>query len=384
MRVRSLPFVRRRSLGVRDRVTVSAAMIVRNERHHLAACLDRLDGVLDEIIVVDTGSTDGTVELASRPGVRLLQHSWTNDFSAARNAALDAVSCNWVLYIDADERLSLPHGGRLADYVDPDAVAAFVRFRPKSGYTRYREWRLFRSDPSIRFTGRIHESMRQSILAAAEREHLPIVQTEVEIDHLGYDGDQSHKHARNLPLLQEAVRLTPERVYYWYHLSTTLAAIGCTEAAIAAARTGLKWGRKKPVLENRPAISLIFQYLARVELDACNDALRLIEEGLEFEPADHALAFLRGRALLQAGHAEQALDVALALRSIDPDGLVDGVLAFDRRIFLDIACELAAVACLRLGRRKEAAAHYARAASFAPSILAYRIKATALGSCSPP
>ncbi|OCC03641.1 hypothetical protein BA190_18110 [Labrys sp. WJW] len=359
-------------------------MIVRNEQHHLAACLDTLEGALDEIIVVDTGSTDGTIELASRASVKLLHHKWADDFAAARNVALDAVSCDWVLYIDADERLGLPDGGRLADYVDPAAIAAFVRFRPKTGFTRYREWRLFRSEPSIRFVGRIHESMRPSILAAADRHHLPIVQTRVELYHLGYDGEQAQKHARNLPLLQEAVQLTPERVYYWYHLSETLAAIGRTPEAISAAWTGLEWGQRKPALENRPAMSLIFQYLARTELDAGNDALRLIDEGLEFEPADHALAFLRGQALLRAGRAEQALDIALSLGSIDPDGLLDGVLAFDRRIFLDMACELAALACLRLGRRKEAAAHYSRAAALAPDSLAYRVKAAALGACSLP
>src|SRR5947209_2429562 len=80
-------------------------MIVRDEERHLAACLESITPVVDEVVVVDTGSIDRTAEIAARHGAQVHRAAWTGDFSAARNAALDRASGRWILYIDADERL---------------------------------------------------------------------------------------------------------------------------------------------------------------------------------------------------------------------------------------------------------------------------------------
>src|SRR5690606_29929897 len=84
---------------------VSAALIVRDEAAMIGGCLESLRGHVDEIVVVDTGSADATPQIVASYGARLLHHEWNGDFSAARNRALDAVSGDWILYIDADERL---------------------------------------------------------------------------------------------------------------------------------------------------------------------------------------------------------------------------------------------------------------------------------------
>ncbi len=364
-------------------VTVSAAMIVRNEQSFLPGCLESLQGRVDDIVVVDTGSTDGTVDIATRAGVRLYHQPWRDDFAAARNAALAWVSGNWVLYIDADERLVLPQRGVLADYIDPDAIAGLVRLRPKTGYTRYREWRLFRSDPRLRFAGRIHETMVPAIRAISAREGLPIRQTSVRIDHVGYDGGQGHKHARNLALLEQAVRDDPDRAFLWHHLAETLIALERPQEAMAAARSGIAGARRQESDEQRAAASLCCQLLARVERQSGGDPLPAIGEGLAILPHDYALWFLLGRAALDAGRPRAALRVAQKLRAVDPDTLQDGLLAFDRRIFGDKACELAALACLRLGQRRDAAAHFAEAARLAPQELTYRLKASAVGGPAP-
>lgn len=364
---------------MRAPVTVSAAMIVRNEQGFLPGCLESLRGRVDEIIVVDTGSTDDTVDIAAKAGVRLLHLAWTQDFAAARNVALDAVTSDWVLYIDADERLNLPQGGVLSDYIDHKAIAGFVRFRPKTGYTRYREWRLFRNDIRLRFKGRIHETIVPAIREVSDRDSLPIVQTAVEINHLGYDGDQSHKHGRNLELLEQAVRTNPDRTYYWYHMAETLAALGRLEEAAAAAAEGLASARRVLSDEQRCCASMIYQYLVRAEMERRGNPLPIIDEALEQVPENHALRFQRAHALLDAGHPLEALAIAESLRAVDPDSLSDGLLSYDQGIFTDKACELAALACLRLGRRPEAAAHFATAFSLAPHDFSYRVKAVALG-----
>lgn len=334
-----------------DTLSVTAALIVRNEERLLPGCFQSLRGCVDEIVVVDTGSEDASVDISRNAGAVVLHRKWDQDFAAARNAGLDAVTCDWVLYIDADERLHLPRGGAVADYLDASAIAANVHFRPKTGYTRYCEPRLFRNDRRLRFAGRIHETIVPVLREISVRHNLPIIQSEVEIDHLGYDGDQSEKHARNLPLLQAAVRTNPDRVYYWYHLAETLASLGRTEEALGAAREGLASAERDPTEKQRADASVIIQTIARLELERGQNPLPLIERGLARVPGDYGLLFLYGRALLAAARPHEALEVASRLQKVDPDQLTRGLLAFDRSIFAEKACELAAVACLQITRQ---------------------------------
>src|SRR5438552_2548557 len=87
------------------RPLLTAAMIARDEERHLPACLASLADVVDEVVLVDTGSVDRTVEIARAHGATVLHHSWSDDFSAPRNLGLDNARGRWILYIDADERL---------------------------------------------------------------------------------------------------------------------------------------------------------------------------------------------------------------------------------------------------------------------------------------
>ena len=84
---------------------LSATLIVRDEERNLRDCLGSIDGVVDEVVVVDTGSTDGSVEIARELGARVDLPPWRGDFSEARNVALEEARGEWILYLDADERL---------------------------------------------------------------------------------------------------------------------------------------------------------------------------------------------------------------------------------------------------------------------------------------
>src|SRR5579871_4985700 len=88
--------------------SATAALIVRDEAEVIADCLSSLVGRVDEIVLVDTGSRDQTLEIASRFPVQLHRFTWCNDISAARNFALRQATSDWILYIDADERLEIP------------------------------------------------------------------------------------------------------------------------------------------------------------------------------------------------------------------------------------------------------------------------------------
>jgi len=357
--------------------SIAAAMIVRDEARFLPGCLRSLHGKVDEIVIVDTGSRDATVAIAEAAGARVFQVDWADDFAAARNRGLAEVTADWVLYIDADERLRVPGDRPLGDAIDPRALAATVRFSPKTGYTRYREWRLFRRDARLRFAGAIHETMVPLIEAIAARDGLPLARTAVEIDHLGYDGDQAAKHVRNIPLLRRGSATDPGRVYLWYHLAESLCAVGEVDEAVRAGYRGLQAARESPSDRQRANASLIYQMLARLARERGDDPRALIAEGLAAVPDDHALRLMRARAGLDAGDAAGALAIAASLLAIDPDALCDGLLAFDRRIFGEFAHDLAAIAAFRLGRFDAACLHFDAAAALARDPLPYRIKARA-------
>ncbi len=171
--------------------TLALAMIVRNAAQDLSICLKSARHIVNEIVIVDTGSTDSTREVAAHFGAQVISEPWRQDFSAARNASIAAVECGWVIVLDADEELdqkaarALPSllRGKDADgyrvplrhYVrdlnlrgwNTRAVAndsTLARTRQYPAYVVQEIVRLFRHSPDIFFEGRVHEMVDRSIL----------------------------------------------------------------------------------------------------------------------------------------------------------------------------------------------------------------------------
>ena len=285
-------------------ISVAAAMIVRDEERFLPGSFSSLRGKVDDVVIVDTGSVDDTQSIAKAFGARVFHFEWNDDFAAARNRGLEEVNADWILYIDADERLHTPGDRHVAEFLDPDAIAAYVQFKPKVNYTSYREPRLFRRDTRLRFSGRIHEFILPAIDCISERAKLSIARTAIGLDHLGYEGDQARKAARNIPLLRQAIEDDPNRVYYWYHLAKSLAAIGQVDEALAVARQGLQAAQQRPSDKQRANASMIFQFLARTYLERGQDPSALIAEGLAAVPDDHALWFIAARDRLKRANSK--------------------------------------------------------------------------------
>lgn len=361
--------------------TVAAALIVRDEAVFLPACLLSLAGQVDEVIVVDTGSSDASREIARDHGARVLDFPWCNDFSAARNWGLDAARADWILYIDADERLTVPPGRHLCDGLyRSGAVVAALLFRPRPRWTPYRELRLFRNDARIRFRGAIHETIRPALESLPEFHDPGILDSPATLVHFGYEGDQTRKHLRNLPLLQEAVRREPLRFYFSAHLAEVLNGLGRREEALAVCRHGWAIARETPPQPGSARHLLAFTY-ARLQREAGEDAIATIEAGLAQHPEHRALQFLKARVLIDRGECTAALAILDALASLHGTCVVDPVIAYDEQIFGAHAFELQAIALLRLGRRRAAAEAFGRAAAADPSEPSYRIRQAALGGC---
>ena len=147
---------------------LSACLIVRDEIASLGMCLDSLENVVDEIAVVDTGSTDGTLGLVERRATRFAQRAWTDDFAAARNASPDLAQGEWTLIVDADERLVGDPAQLRKAIARPHALAYQLEQRNELGNGATGSafiTRLFRRLPEIRYVGRAHEHVGDGIAA---------------------------------------------------------------------------------------------------------------------------------------------------------------------------------------------------------------------------
>ena len=187
-------------------------MIVKNESVHLVRCLASVRNVVDEQIVVDTGSTDGTQQIARSAGARCLDFPWSADFSSARNAGLQVATGRFILVLDADEYLADGAGQKLrallapyADAPDRQADTAFhlilqnIEEKGRLGMAG-RIVRLFPNSPSIRYEWPIHEQ----VVTSLQRAGVGLMDTDITLMHTGYNDPVSRveKQRRNLIILE--------------------------------------------------------------------------------------------------------------------------------------------------------------------------------------
>jgi tetratricopeptide (TPR) repeat protein len=178
-------------------------MIVRNEAAFIARCLQSIRPVADQIVVVDTGSTDDTVAIARSCGAEVVSAAWRDDFAWARNISLDHATGAWVLWLDADDAVpaeSLPKLLALKNS-EPDRVFGLVvrNERPGNTGSEFIQARMFPNFAEIRFEGVIHEQMMPSAL----RLGLFLEQQDIAIEHHGYADPEvlKRKALRNIDLL---------------------------------------------------------------------------------------------------------------------------------------------------------------------------------------
>jgi len=353
---------------------ISAALIVKNEEKFLEPCLLSLKEVVDEIVVVDTGSTDRTREIARKYGARLHDFTWIDNFAAARNHALDLARGKWILYIDADERVRPCSPSPLrAQLSDPSYVAYYVLLHPRPGFTPYRELRLFRNDPLIRFRGIIHENIWPGIHDYRKSKGGKIGRSGLVFDHEGYEGDQGHKYLRNLPLLRKALRKEPDRVFSWCHLATIYLAIGKERLAEKAWKAGLDVVKKTSGF--RAEDSLPYIGLIQWRFGKGRDVDPLMQEALQRFPHNLQLHWLRGRTIMSAGRFAEAIVVFERLISCGQTGDFDHSMAYDTRLLNILPYECLATCHFRLGNYSNSRRYFELAAKHDPDKLEYRVKA---------
>lgn len=205
-------------------IEVSLCMIARNEEDCLADCIRSVRNLVGEIIVVDTGSSDKTSEIAARSGARVFSLAWNNDFADARNYALKQATKAWILVLDADEIMSpVEHNTWAGLLANPDVEGYFVDICNYLGDGRETAEdfvvRLFRNKPAYRFSGSIHEQVAGAIKTCTEGKGL--ASSNLVIHHFGYLSrriEAKDKHKRNTAVIKKALAQTPRDPFLLYCL----------------------------------------------------------------------------------------------------------------------------------------------------------------------
>ncbi|MDB6041130.1 MAG: hypothetical protein JWM99_4971, partial [Verrucomicrobiales bacterium] len=196
----------------KDQATkLSVCLIVKDEEKFLRQCLQSIRNLANQIVVVDTGSTDRTVEIAREFGAEVYSFIWSDDFAAARNEALKHATGDWVLMLDADEELPVTQHAKLLEDIENSDVIGYrlpLVDIGKEAEGRSHVPRLYRNAPGLYYTGRIHEQIFGSLLLVSEGWGIGLALGTAEILHHGYTRESvrdRNKVERNLNLLKLAI-----------------------------------------------------------------------------------------------------------------------------------------------------------------------------------
>ncbi|MDR0498770.1 MAG: glycosyltransferase [Holophagales bacterium] len=317
---------------------LSLAMIVRDEAQNLGTCLGSVKDLVDEMIVVDTGSLDKTVEIAISHGATVERFTWTESFAEARNKSLSLCTGDWILVLDADEMLNTEeHQIIKAAILAPNAMGYKIMirnylnsgslfgpggnaklndgvFEPSASYSHYitqKSLRLFRRQDSPLYVGRIHESVEQwfeehghsASLLNATIHHFGKINSERDMAKQPVYLDLARREAADYPddhiahanVLQEALMLED-----W-------------PTVLEAARTYLK------LKSSAPALVYLGGAKALISTGKPNEALEFIAPIDNESTADPAVLELKAEALQALGKIQEAIDNCLLSIDAEPN-----------------------------------------------------------------
>ena len=326
------------------RPRLSAVVIARDEEAVLGRCLASLRGAVDEVVVLDTGSTDHTLPLAWRCGASVYRGEWRDSFADARNEALACARGEWILWIDADEELvAAPEAVRALMDAEGDAydveIESLVDDRADGDRFVHSTLRLFRRGEGTRWEGRVHEQV-VDLAGPRVRVEGPFLR------HHGYRPAimaAKDKASRTIRLLERSLEECPEEPFASFNLANALLVAGKPEAAYphaVCATRGMPPGAEYGMLAWHVRLQCAPEPLADADLA---DAAGWGGPCVEFE---------RAQTLLRRGESEAALAAAdRALSLAWPEGA-----AGDRGVAGHKARLLRAQALLDLGRDAEALA----------------------------
>ncbi len=298
---------------------ISLCMIVKDEARCLGACIDSVKELVDEIVIVDTGSSDGTVDIARTHGARIFDFRWCDDFSEARNFSIRNASSEWVMALDADEVISRrDHAAitALADDEDYDGFRFLARnytyeitdlWRPNEGdYAEGRDYpgydetpivRFFRNRKDIRYHGNIHE-----IVGYQDGRPLKQKDVRIPVHHYGKVRDAEKldaKYSRYLEMNLRKIELEGENPKAYFELDRQYFECGMYEKAAESFEISLRLDPGGELARFDLAVSCL-------KIGRFDEAEKVLRKLVEDKPSSNAHALL-GAVYMETGDLERAL-----------------------------------------------------------------------------
>jgi len=358
--------------------TVGLSMIVKNEAETLRHCLRSLSGVVSQIVIADTGSTDGTADIGREFGATIISVPWENHFANARNAALKMMETEWVLVLDADEELDGEAKAQLPDLLRSWKVGGYLvpirnyiptvtgrgwdrvaepnhskhpRARQAPAYFVHENCRLFRRDPDVYFVGRVHELVEPRIQALGRQ--LPMAP--ICIHHFGQlaqEEARNRKAAAYRDLLRLKVQDLPDDAMSWIQLG--LQEYECSREP----EEPLRCFERALALEPKAAAASLFKGMVYLDCGRHEQALIALDAARIDKRSRALREHLRGDALHNLGRlldASAAYSEAVGLTGNDP--VLSSKLGYTE---------------VRLGRTREGITRLKQAADKAPEVAEIR------------
>ncbi|QOR36420.1 glycosyltransferase [Clostridium sp. 'deep sea'] len=289
-------------------MSISLCMIVKNEELNLPSNLQQATKYVDEIVIIDTGSSDNTIAIAKKYGAIVKEISWKNDFAKARNEAIKHASKDWILVLDADEILYAKEGLKLKDFLKQEYVKKIDGFivtvcnyiEPNNTVSaeKNKSLRLFRNNNIIKYEGKVHEQVK----GYSKISEIPLI-----IYHSGYlktEIIRKNKQKRNRELLQNSLVKDPNNLYYKYHLAINSYSDTKYQEAIDLLESIIPFFGGNESYAPRAYKCLIISYK---QLKNFNKMVNIANTALKQWPDYTDLHYLKAVALYNIGNYGQAL-----------------------------------------------------------------------------
>jgi len=276
---------------------VSLCMIVKNEEYYLAKCLNSAKDIVDEIIIVDTGSTDKTVEIAKNFGAKIYFFPWNNSFSDARNESLKHASKEWILILDADDELYPKDQENLKDLLkrqlDENAIYFFETLNyygdiiDDNSITINLNPRLFKNNQGTHYEGEVHNQLVHS------KNKYNTIYNSVKIHHYGYMNksiQSKDKKNRTISLLKEQIKKDPNNYFAYFNLGTEYAGLNDTKTAL---HYYYKSYEKFDPYNGYSFLLILRIIILNYKIKDYNNTLKFINVGIKYYPKFTDLYFFK-------------------------------------------------------------------------------------------
>ncbi len=316
--------------------SISLAVMVRDDATRLKRCIESVQGAVDEVVILDTGSKDNTVEVARAAGARVHETEWDGSFSNGLNKLLAEIKTDWTLRLDSDEWFETSPRDALKKAMNKkDCYGYRIVRRDILAEDRYREisiFRIWRTSPELRYEGLVHENISNEGIVKAfpgmTYESLPLW-----IWHDGYAEATNAKLERNIALLEQELAARPNQPYYRAMRAVTLRDLGAPNAIVELEKVA-----EEALAEEVPSNRMYAAVFASL-LQSCPDEsiagpliTQVIERSWKWFGNYPGVLWSIGLAETKRNAPDKALSAYLRLQELADSGKYENSMPFDPNV----------------------------------------------------